>query len=140
MYKSIQITLPISPRFCVLLNREGITGYMQVPSEVVQRVNRITCLHADAEVVVRANHFDPKWIEQTPEPEDSWEKTHAKEIEEASAAVQRKRGELAKLYCRGGCAHCLQVGRRKATSGRVSVGRGSVIVDTMLPLALEGLI
>jgi hypothetical protein len=31
-----------------------------------------------------------------------------------------------RLYCRGGCAHCLQIGCRKATRGRVSVGRGSV--------------
>lgn len=89
MYKSIEITLPVSPQRCVFLNRQGVTGYIPATDAIVDTINKTTRFNADKEFIVRTNRTKPIWFDPGVEPDDSWEKTHAKEIEEA----KRKRGE-----------------------------------------------
>src|SRR5262249_20567573 len=45
MYPSIEITLPVSPRQLVMLNRQGVTGYFVASDETVDDFNRRTRFH-----------------------------------------------------------------------------------------------
>jgi hypothetical protein len=40
IYESIGITLPVSPRRLILLNRRGLSGYAEAPERVVAECNR----------------------------------------------------------------------------------------------------
>jgi len=41
IYETIEIIFPISPRQCILLNRKGRTGYVDVDSKIVAQINQI---------------------------------------------------------------------------------------------------
>src|SRR5204862_1677745 len=41
-YPTIEITLPLSPRHCLFMNRRGATGFFDVPKQHVEIVNRTT--------------------------------------------------------------------------------------------------
>jgi len=73
MYESIEITLPVSPKQCILLNRQGINGYRKVPPDVM---NRRTRFFADESFVVHKNIKRDIWFDRGLEPDDSWDKTH----------------------------------------------------------------
>ena len=76
MYETIEITMPISPSQMLLLNRQGQTGYVEIPPETVDGLNRRTRFHAHANFVVREDDTKNIWFEEREEPEDSWEKLH----------------------------------------------------------------
>lgn len=73
MYESIEITMPVSPKECILLNRQGVNGYRKIPPDAM---NRRTRLFADESFVVNKNVKKDIWFEQGVEPDDSWDKTH----------------------------------------------------------------
>jgi len=75
-YLTIEITMPISPKQCICLNRQGLSGYMDVPGEIVSQMNRCTVQFANEYVVVNQNQIDDDWFRIDEEPEDSWDKTH----------------------------------------------------------------
>jgi hypothetical protein len=81
-YRSIEITFPISPRQCILLNRVGVSGYRLAQDELVQHLNRRTRFFADDHFVVCRNRTNSIWFDPGVEPDDSWEKVHAIEEEE----------------------------------------------------------
>jgi hypothetical protein len=76
MYPSIEITLPVSPGQMVLLNRQGLTGYLPVPESVLDDRNRRTRFHCGEHFVTNTNATRPIWFDRGTEPEDSWRKQH----------------------------------------------------------------
>ena len=81
MYKSIEITLPVSPQQCIILNRQGVSGYLPVPQWRVDDINQKTRFCAEEYFVVRVNQKRDVWFDPGVEPDDSWEKTHQREAE-----------------------------------------------------------
>lgn len=77
MYKTIEITLPLSPSHCLFLNRQGIEGYIDVDQGIVDELNRRTRFEAENYFVVRRNALRQHWFDPGIEPDDSWEKLHA---------------------------------------------------------------
>ncbi len=74
IYKSIEITLPISPRQLILLNRRGLSGYLDVPEPMVDEFNRRTRFQCEEYFVSSLNATKPIWFDPGVEPEDSWRK------------------------------------------------------------------
>jgi hypothetical protein len=76
-YPSIEITFPVSPRQCILLNRAGITGYGKtLNSNPVKELNRRTRFHTGEHFVVSKNWTDPIWFEAGELPDDASENLH----------------------------------------------------------------
>lgn len=76
MYETIEITLPVSPRQCIFLNRLGRAGYIQVNNNVLDEINRRTRFEADKSFIVRKNETRAQWFDPGIEPEDSWDRLH----------------------------------------------------------------
>lgn len=74
MYDSIKISLPVSPRQLIVLHRRGITGYIDVPENSVDRYNRRTRFECSEYFVTNSNATKPIWFDPGVEPEDSWRK------------------------------------------------------------------
>jgi len=73
--KSIEITMPLSPRHCLFLNRNGLRGYIPIAQTVVDDINRTTRFAAAEHFVTRLPMHRPIWFDRGVEPDDSWEKT-----------------------------------------------------------------
>lgn len=78
MYETIEITLPISPRQCICLNRRGINGYFSFPENSIKEYNKRTRFCSSEYFVVNQNYVDDVWFDPGVEPDDSWEKEQAK--------------------------------------------------------------
>lgn len=78
MYETIEITMPISPSQCILLNRQGISGYIEVSDEAVETQNRLIRFDAEEFYVANANESHDVWFDPGVEPDDSWEKQQEK--------------------------------------------------------------
>lgn len=77
IYKSIEITLPVSPRQMILLNRQGLSGYTgDLPERIVEEYNRRTRFACSEHFVNCRDATNPLWFEPGVEPEDSWRKLH----------------------------------------------------------------
>lgn len=74
MYESIEITLPVSPRQIVLLNRRGVSGNFPASEEIVDELNRRTRFNCAEYFVSDTNTTRPIWFDPGTEPEDSWRK------------------------------------------------------------------
>jgi hypothetical protein len=74
IYRSIEITLPVSPRQMILLNRQGLSGYMD--TTIVDEYNRRTRFHCTEYFVSNSNQTKPIWFDPGVEPEDSWRRQH----------------------------------------------------------------
>lgn len=61
--KAIEITLPISPRQCILLNRVGLVGYFDVQQPIVDRANRKTRYYCGTHFVVGKKEKRAVWFE-----------------------------------------------------------------------------
>ena len=73
MYPTIEITFPISPSQCILLNRMRLAGYCKVGSLELDTINRRTRFMAGKHFVVRKNKTNPVWFEEVEEPEEPWD-------------------------------------------------------------------
>ena len=62
MYDSIEISLPISPRQCILLNRRDRCGYRHVPVKAVEEINRRTRFGAHEHYVSCSDKSNPYWF------------------------------------------------------------------------------
>jgi hypothetical protein len=78
IYESIEITLAVSPRQLILLNRRGFDGYLSVPEKVVDEFNRRTRFGCVDYFVNNTNEARPIWFDPGVEPPDSWRKTYPK--------------------------------------------------------------
>ena len=76
--RSTEVTLPISPRHLLLFSHEPLVGYVPADKWTADEFNRRTIGWAYEEYVVNRNETRDVWFESRPEPEDSWEKEHAR--------------------------------------------------------------
>lgn len=76
IYETIEITLPLSPSCMLMLNRQGVSGYIEVDRKTVTELNRRTRGFASDYFVVHRNHVEPIWLDEGKEPDDSWDKLH----------------------------------------------------------------
>lgn len=90
MYETIEITLPISPTQCILLNRQGVNGYTYMPENSVKEFNRRVRFHSSESFVVNQNFVNEFWYDLGVEPEDSW--GNEQERKEASKAISKDAG------------------------------------------------
>lgn len=73
-YETIEISLPVSPRQMIVLNRRRHSGYRDVPEREVNDFNRRTRFHCAEYFVSNSNATKPIWFDPGEEPEDSWRK------------------------------------------------------------------
>lgn len=79
--RSIEVTLPISPRQCLLISHNpDFTGYIDVEPHVVDELNRRHIAHCDSAFIACRSESRPVWFEHRPLPDDAWEVVHAEEI------------------------------------------------------------
>ncbi|SRR6266550_756359 len=74
IYESIEISLPVSPRQVIVLNRRGHSGHRDVPEWKVDAFNRRTRFQCAEYFVSSSNATKPIWFDPGVEPEDSWRK------------------------------------------------------------------
>lgn len=77
MYETIEITMPVSPTECILLNRQNFSGYIEASDDIVNDLNRRVRFHASEHYVVNQEHVNDTWFDEGEEPDDSWEKLQA---------------------------------------------------------------
>lgn len=78
MYETIEITLPISPRLLVLLNRKNLNGPIPISEFLTDELNRRTRFSADEYFIVNKKIKKAIWFDPGVEPNDSWDKVHEK--------------------------------------------------------------
>jgi hypothetical protein len=78
IYRSIEISMPVSPRQMIVLNRLGISGYFDAWEALVDEHNRRTRFHCAEYFVNSSNSSKTFWFDPGEEPEDSWRKQHPK--------------------------------------------------------------
>jgi hypothetical protein len=76
MYKSIEITLPVSPTQCIFINRQGMRGYFDVEDRVVNEINRTTRFAAESHYISNLDSSEDYWFDPGVEPHDSWDNQH----------------------------------------------------------------
>jgi Protein of unknown function (DUF4238) len=99
IYKSIEITLPVSPRQLILLNRRGFSGYRDAPERVVDEYNRRTRFQCAEYFVSNSSATKAIWFDPGVEPEDSWRKRNPErrplKPPPRTASSRRREGPLA---------------------------------------------
>jgi hypothetical protein len=83
IYLSTEITLAVSPRQLIMLNRQGRSGYFVAGERGTEEFNRRTRFQCSEYFVVNTNAQNPIWFDVGVEPEDSWRKRAAREQEQA---------------------------------------------------------
>jgi hypothetical protein len=76
IYPTIEISLPVSPRQVIFLNRQGRVGYFAAGERATEEFNRRTRFHCAEYFIVSSNATKAIWFDQSDEPEDSWRKQH----------------------------------------------------------------
>lgn len=79
MYETIEITLPVSPKLLILLNRKEFNGVIPVDEFVTDELNRRTRFESDEYFIVNKKVKKAIWFNPDVEPDDSWDKVHGKE-------------------------------------------------------------
>lgn len=75
MSESVEVTLPLSPKQIVLLNRRGVAGYCKSAIGALQEWNRRAVNNADEEVIANTGEKQDVWFQQVPLPAHAWENT-----------------------------------------------------------------
>jgi uncharacterized protein DUF4238 len=73
-YPTIEITLPITPNYMVILNRRGINGYLRLNESLTEEMNRRTRFYSHEFFIVNKNVTKAIWFDPGKEPDDSWGK------------------------------------------------------------------
>jgi hypothetical protein len=58
-----ELTLPVSPFQCILLNWKGFEGYHEIPVKLVDDLNRKTCFSCGEQFMVRRNAKRDAWFD-----------------------------------------------------------------------------
>lgn len=64
--KTIEVTLPLSPRRLLFLNWQGVSGYIPAPLFLVQDANRMLRFECEREYIVRRNEVRSYWFVADP--------------------------------------------------------------------------
>jgi hypothetical protein len=75
--RTIEVTLPVSPRQCLFFNWQGIEGYMTATQQIVDNLNTRLVAYCNENFVVNANQAKDCWFHVPPLPEDAWENQQA---------------------------------------------------------------
>ncbi|GEM_PF-893977 len=67
-FKTIKITMPVSPTHCILLNRMSLNGYIQLDNLAVRELNRRHRSYCIDCFVVNQNYVDEFWFNETGNP------------------------------------------------------------------------
>ena len=65
-WPKVEVTLPISPRQMLVLNHQGLAGYMDAKNEVIDELNRRTRGHANEEFIANVSVADSHWYDMGP--------------------------------------------------------------------------
>lgn len=80
---TIEVTLPMSPRQCLLLMHRRLPGHLnrfvKLDQQVVDELNRRHIIHCDENYIACRNETRAVWFEKRPLPEDAWENVHGRE-------------------------------------------------------------
>jgi Protein of unknown function (DUF4238) len=60
--KTIEICFPISPKYCLLLNWQGVNGYIPINHEMVSNMNQTIRTFASKYFISNKNHTDEHWF------------------------------------------------------------------------------
>jgi hypothetical protein len=71
--RNVEVTLPISPRMALYLNRGRLNGYLECDSSQVDEINWRTCRYSYEYFVVQRHEVRECWFTKRPMPEDAWE-------------------------------------------------------------------
>lgn len=61
MYETIEITFPISPQICVLLNRQSLNGYRKANFHELSEINRRTIGNCGEYFVAKKSQLEEEW-------------------------------------------------------------------------------
>ena len=64
--KTIEVTLPLSPRHLLFLNWQNVSGYIPVLPMFVDEANRMRRFDCEREYIVRKNEVNPYWFVADP--------------------------------------------------------------------------
>ena len=83
LYSStIEITLPISPRQCLVLShRSRLNGYIDIPQHVVDELNYRHLSHCKDSFISHSQQTRQIWFEKREMPDDAWEKVRERKIQ-----------------------------------------------------------
>jgi hypothetical protein len=84
IYETLEITLPVSPKQCIVLNRRGFKGYLPANDKLVTEINRRTRFCAYDSYINNKNKVHDRWFTKDEPPEDSWENIQEKKQKEPS--------------------------------------------------------
>jgi hypothetical protein len=70
MYPSIEITLPISPKYMALISWSKLDSYIDVTDRIVDDLNRRTRCYADEHFIVKRNFTKEIWFDPGKPPEE----------------------------------------------------------------------
>lgn len=62
MHPTIEITMPLSPKQCIVLHRRTAGGYLEVSDDVVVQINRRNIHYADKKFIVNQHFSDENWF------------------------------------------------------------------------------
>ncbi len=77
-YPSIEIRLPVTPEQFIVLNRQKITGHVDLFPTVANEFNRVTRFNCYKHFIVNCDYLDDYWYYEGKEPDDSWENRNKK--------------------------------------------------------------
>lgn len=76
-WKSIEVTMPISPTQCIFISHEPkLRGFKKLSPFGVSEMNGRRVAACKDTFVSRSGEIRAEWFQECPEPDDSWEKTH----------------------------------------------------------------
>jgi hypothetical protein len=79
--RTIEVTLPISPRQCLLISYNvEFQGHIDVPERVVDSLNNRHIAHCDESFISCGPWARPVWFEKPPMPEDAWDRVRERKI------------------------------------------------------------
>lgn len=76
--KTVEVTLPISPRQCLLLSWGGLNGYIDATPLAVDEMNRRHRSHCKTQFVVCRGEDRSVWYDMGSMPADAWEVTQGR--------------------------------------------------------------
>jgi hypothetical protein len=74
--QSIEVTMPLSPKQCVIFAWECPTGYMPATEGALNELNRRHRFHCSEHYVVRSKIKKDYWFQESGLPDDAWDNEH----------------------------------------------------------------
>lgn len=79
--KSVELTLPLSPRILFLASWADFSGTIPVQADIVEQLNNRTRFNCYEQFVTHDGNVQPYWFDAGTEPQDSWENQQRRSTE-----------------------------------------------------------